>query len=145
MTETITGVVKTQRVNTDNSYISYNVKDNWFNQEFQGSKGAAPDLQGEPVRIEYENTDDFINIVEVKNVSGEPSRGASGEGSSSPHISRSEQIKVNTAFQQACETVRGSGGGIDLDEHLNQISKLTNGYYNVLDSQMKDKAGEVKQ
>lgn len=138
MTNTITGVVKAQRVNTDNGYISYNVKNSWFNQEFSGPKDAAPDLEGKPVEIEFEDTDDFINIVEVKNISGD--RGNSGEGDSSPHISRSKQIKVNTAFQQACETVRGSGGEIDVGEHLEKVSKLTNGYYNVLNDHMKDKA-----
>lgn len=143
MTESITGAVKHQRVNSDKGYISLLVDDDWYNMEFDGPETSAPEFKGQVVEVRYRDTDDFINVEEVRNVSdssNSESKGSDDLGEASSSISRSEQIKVNTAFQQAVETVREKDEDLDRGQHFKEVEKLTNGYYNVLDSQMKDKA-----
>ena len=161
-TSTVRGTIKNFSPKPDEGYygvlVNTGQSDKWLN-----GNGEIPDKlsKGDKVKIEA-NTNGFIEINDIEVVGSGSNQDGSGEGEGSSdmdaqrtgegaateHLSKDEKISRKVAFKEACATARNEelmvqdpeGGG----EHIQLVAKLFNGYYNVLDSQMKDKAGDNK-
>ncbi len=150
MTETVTGTIKNFSPKPDEDYygllVEVDGEEDWYN----GSGNPEDEWEkGDTIEFEYD-TSKFIDMTDVSIVeeSGGPagpntgSRDEGGSGDSSPTLSRKDKrILVQVAFKEARKAstmhpVEHQG------QHLDEVSELVNGYYNLLEAQIKDKVTE---
>jgi len=146
----ITGEIKNFSPKPDEDYYGILV-DNGQEEKWLNGKGSIPDdlEKGDRVKIKA-NMDNFIEIQQIDVIpesgasEAEETRGSDsdnkqsyGESTGSDYTSKDDRINKKVAFKEAVETVRESTD-LDLEsvesggEHMDEVAKLANGYYNIL-------------
>lgn len=151
-TSSFTGTIKNFSPKPDKDhygiFIDNGKEEKWLNG--RGSPNSSWS-KGDKIKVKA-NMDEFIEIQEIDVISesgdseAESNREegsvetSSGENTGSDnYTSKDDRINKKVAFKEACETVRlatvnsrghidGEGGG----EHQELVSKIANGYYNIL-------------
>jgi len=165
MSEKATGTVTDYFDKTENKPYMVTLNDEDRYSTFDSVDNIEEVSEGDVVKIEWFENDsgyktiDKINILEggqsedgatretqndssIGGDSPDQREGNSG-GKSAPILSKKDQrILVQVAFKEACETARLEEGIVDQGKHLDQDGELTNGYYNLLEEQIKDKVSE---
>ncbi len=124
--------------------------ENWYIGD-----GSVDVEKGDRVRISFDTNKGSITEIDV--IGGDSEDGASrgsdsgkesspmGENAADPSnlTPKDTRIMVQTAFKEACETVRNRQDGEDLAQgkHLEAVSEFTNGYFNLMKAQVNDKTG----
>jgi len=146
-TSTIRGTIENFSPKPDEGYYGVLV-DTGQSKKWLNGNGDIPDKlsKGDKVKIEA-NTNGFIEINSIE-VVGSGSNQSSGEGegrsdmdgqgkaegAATTHLSKDEKISRKVAFKEACETIREkSSSDIGNGEHIQEVSKLANGYLRILE------------
>jgi len=152
MSKSVKGKVSFVRVNENKGYYSLRINDEFYNGELSGfSKEQVRPLKGKRVELTLDDdVDEFIRINDIRELedqkgadtgsansgSSGTAEGRAGEASGSSYVSPEMQC----ALKEACETVREFTGDGDVEnsgEHINQVSKLANGYYGIMQDMAK--------
>jgi len=144
-TSTIRGTIQNFSPKPDEGYYGVLV-DTGQDEKWLNGEGDIPDelSKGNKVKIEA-NTNGFIEInsIEVVGSESDKSSGGSGgsdmdaqrtgDGAATDHLSKDEKISRKVAFKEACETIREkSSSDRGNGEHIQEVSKLANGYLRIL-------------
>jgi hypothetical protein len=95
------------------------------------------------VRLKINKNKGSVTDIEVVGSGSDQSSGGGGgsdsdarrkgEGAATDHLSKDEKISRKVAFKEACETIRAaSDTDIGNGEHIQEVSKLANGYLRIL-------------
>ena len=147
MSESVQDKVSFVRVNQDKGYYSLKVGGESYNGELtEFSEDQVRPLKGKRVELTLDDDEDeFIRINDIRELedqkgadtgsansgSSGTAEGRAGEASGSSYVSPEMQC----ALKEACETVREFTGDGDVEnsgEHIDQVSKLANGYYRIM-------------
>jgi len=161
MKSSVTGKVAAVSDHKSNDYFNIALDDadkddNWFIGDGSVRDYVDSGLDdGQRVRLSFDN--ESVNGIEVVGSGSSPSSGEGGGSSdegntsvdsgrganpdSSSSLSKQDNIRLQVAFKEACETVRSNVNDVDNQgEHLETVGELTNGYFNLLQAQAKDKS-----
>lgn len=161
---TIRGRIKNFSPKPDENYYGILVdtgKDEvWLN----GDNDVPGNLEkGDKVKILADDNGfiDVKNVEVVESSSNSEKSGSSGEGSGerssnekvagpsdgsgdSIRLSKAERIMLQVCFKKAVDTVNEIDESLTQGEHLEKVGELTNGYFNLMLAQAKDKSGGEK-
>lgn len=155
----VTSTVKAYNIEEDKGYFGILLEDReeqgeWLNGSLGTGKGKftkefVQSLKDVKAEFELMDNDSFIDITNISPVEKQNQEGGSssagkvmeGVSTGQTHLSKQDRIMLQTAFKEACETVRGNGGQKDVGKHVEQVNTLTNGYFNLMQDQVKDSDG----